>query len=211
MRQQGHQVDTLSSADAPYFASGDVRLSALGGRLLRRARKIARRYDLVNIHGPTPTISDVSLLLLRAIRRHGGPRILYTHHWTLEFDEGLLAGLDGPYMTAHQLLARLADHIVVTSEAYADLFNGNGHPPVSVVPWGVDPSRFQPAVPPAMTAPRPLRVLFVGQLRPYKGAAVAIDAVAAPAGPRPHASSGAVPRRRRSAAGWPRAAPATSA
>ena len=139
MREQGHEVDTLSSADAPYFRSGEVRLSALGGRLLRLARKIARRYDLVNIHGPTPTISDVSLMLLRAIRRHGGPRILYTHHWTLEFDEGLLAGLDGPYMAAHQLLARLADHIVVTSEAYADLFNGdNCHPPVSVVPWGVD-------------------------------------------------------------------------
>ena len=113
LREQGHEVDTLSSADAPYFSSGEVRLSALGGRLLRLARKIGRRYDLVNVHGPIPTISDVSLMLLWAIRRHGGPRILYTHHWTLEFDEGLLAGLDGAYMAAHQRLARLADHVVV--------------------------------------------------------------------------------------------------
>src|SRR5436190_22894833 len=87
LRERGHQVDALSSADAAYFSSGNVRLSALGGRLLRRARKIARRYDVVNIHGPTPTISDASLLILGAIRRRGGPRIVYTHHWTLEFEE----------------------------------------------------------------------------------------------------------------------------
>jgi glycosyltransferase involved in cell wall biosynthesis len=178
LREQGHQVDTLSSADAPYFRSGEVRLSALGGRLLRLARKIARHYDLVNIHGPVPTISDVSLIVLSAIRRRGGPRILYTHHSTLEFERGLLAGLDGPYMSAHQLLARLADHVVVESDAYADLFNGNDHPPVSVVPCGVDSSRFRPEAPTRYDGTRPLRVLLVGQLRPYKGAMVAIDAVA---------------------------------
>lgn len=178
LRGAGHQVDTLSSADAAYFSSGNVRLSALGGRLLRRARTIARRYDVVNIHGPTPTISDASLLILGAIRSRGKPRIIYTHHWTLEFEEGLLAGIDGPYMTAHQLLACLADHVVVTSEAYAELFTGNRHPPVSVVPWGVDPGRFQPAGPSGYDGSEALRVLFVGQLRPYKGAAVAIEAVA---------------------------------
>jgi glycosyltransferase involved in cell wall biosynthesis len=180
LRKRGHQVDTLSSADAPYFRSGEVRLSALGGRLSRLAPKIRSRYDLVNVHGPVPTISDVSLLLLRAIRRHGRPPILYTHHWTLEFDEGLLAGLDGPYMTAHQLLVRLADHIAVESEAYADLFDGHGdhYPPVSVVPCGVDFDRFRSSGPTGYDGRKPLRVLFVGQLRPYKGAAVAIDAVA---------------------------------
>jgi glycosyltransferase involved in cell wall biosynthesis len=177
LRSHGHEVDTLSSADAPYFSSGDVRLSALGGRLLRSARKIADRYDLVNVHGPTPTISDVSLMLLWAIRRRGGPRVLYTHHWTLEFDSGPLAGLDGAYMAAHQRVARLADQVIVTSEAYADLFDGDGGPPVSVVPWGVDPARFQPAAPSGYDGSEPLRALFVGQLRRYKGAAVAIDAV----------------------------------
>ena len=167
----------LSSADAPYFSSGDVRLSALGVRLLRLARTIARRYDIVNIHGPTPTISDVSLMLLSAIRRYRGPRVLYTHHWTLEFNEGPLAGLDALYMAAHQRLARLADHIVVTSETYADMLNDNFRSPVSVVPWGVDPGRFQPVAPTGYDGSEALRALFVGQLRRYKGAAVAIDAV----------------------------------
>ena len=178
LRQLGQEVDILSSADAPYFSSGDVRLSALGGRLLRLARKIARRYDLVNVHGPTPTISDVSLMLLWAIRRQSGPPVLYTHHWTLEIDGGTLAWLDGAYMAAHQRLARLADHVVVTSDAYADLFNGDRGPSVSVVPWGVDFGRFQPAAPSGYDGSKALRVLFVGQLRRYKGAAVAIDAVA---------------------------------
>ena len=109
---------------------------------------------------------------------HGKPRVLYTHHSTLEFDTGLLASLGGAYTAAHRLLARLADHVVVTSEAYADAFGHDHDPPVSVVPWGVDAGRFQPATPSGYDGTRPLRVLFVGQLRPYKGAAVAIDAVA---------------------------------
>jgi glycosyltransferase involved in cell wall biosynthesis len=178
LREHGHEVHVLSSGDAPYFVSGEVRLSALSGRLLRLAPAIADQYDLVNVHGPVPTISDFSLTLLRAIRRRGGPRLLYTHHSTLEFDGGVLAGLGSAYTAAHRLLARLADHVVVTSEAYADLFGENGNCPVSVVPWGVDLERFQPAAPTGYDGERPLRVLLVGQLRPYKGGAVAIDAAA---------------------------------
>lgn len=177
LRRRGHEVDTLSGADAPGFRSGEVRLSTLGFKLLRLAPKI-RRYDVVNVHGPVPTISDVALVLLWAIRLLGGPRILYTHHWTLEFDEGLLAVLDGPYMAAHQLLVRLADRVVVESEGYAELFDGDEFPPVSVAPCGVDSDRFRGDGPTGYDGAEPLRVLFVGQLRPYKGAAVAIDAVA---------------------------------
>jgi glycosyltransferase involved in cell wall biosynthesis len=154
-----------------------VRLSALGGKLLRLAPGIGRRYDLINIHGPVPTISDVSLLLLGAFRRNGKPVIVYTHHWTLEFEGGLLAGLDGPYMAIHHRLARVADHVVVESEEYANLFDGDKHAPVSVVHCGVDSHRFRSDGPTGYDGSRPLRVLFVGQLRRYKGVAVAIDAV----------------------------------
>ena len=178
LRGYGHEVDTLSRADAPYLVAGEARLSALGGKLLRLAPEIARRYDLVNVHGPVPTISEFSLTLLRAIRRRRGPRVIYTHHSTLEFDGGLISGLGSAYTAAHRLLARLSDHVVVTSDAYADLFWGDGRPPVSVVPWGVDVERFEPAAPSGYDGLRALRVLFVGQLRPYKGGAVAIDAVA---------------------------------
>ena len=178
LRGYGHEIDTLSRADAPSFIAGEARLSGLGGRLLRLAPEIAERYDLVNVHGPVPTISDFSLTLLRAVRRHGRPRVLYTHHSTLEFERGLISGLGSAYTAAHRLLARLADHVVVTSEAYANLFWGDGRPPISVVPWGVDIDRFKPAAPSGYDGARALRVLFVGQLRPYKGAAVAIDAVA---------------------------------
>jgi glycosyltransferase involved in cell wall biosynthesis len=178
LREQGHEVDTLSSSDAPYLVAGEIRLSGLSGRLLRFAPEIARRYDLVNVHGPVPTISDFSLALLGIIRRHGRPRVLYTHHSTLEFDGGLLSGLGSAYTAGHRVLARQADHVVVTSETYADLFGEGGDPPVSVVPWGVDLDRFEPAATSGYDGLRPLRVLLVGQLRPYKGCAVAIDAVA---------------------------------
>jgi glycosyltransferase involved in cell wall biosynthesis len=178
LRAYGHEVDVLSSADGPYFVAGEVRLSGLSGRLLRLAPEITGHYDLVNVHGPVPTISDFSLALLRAIRRRGGPRVLYTHHSTLEFDGGVLAGLGSAYTAAHRLLARLADHVVVTSEAYADLLGEYDDRPISVVSWGVDVDRFRPASPTGYDGARPLRVLLVGQLRPYKGGAVAIDAVA---------------------------------
>ena len=178
LRGYGHEVDVISSADAPYFASGQVRLSGLSGRLMRLAPTIAREYDLVNVHGPVPTISDFSLTLLRTLRRKSSPRVLYTHHSTLEFDGGVLAGLGSAYTAAHSHLARLADHVVVTSASYADLLGENGDRPVSVVPWGVDAERFQSAAPTDYDGKRPLRVLLVGQLRRYKGGAVAIDAVA---------------------------------
>ena len=71
LRGYGHEVDILSGADAPYFVSGQVRLSGLGGRLLRLGPDIAGHYDLVNVHGPVPTISDC---LACAPAGHPSPR-----------------------------------------------------------------------------------------------------------------------------------------
>ena len=131
LRQRGHEVDTLTSADGPYLVIREVRLWARS-QAAGLAHEIAGLYDVVNIHGPVPTISDVSLGLLRAIRSHGRPRVLYTHHSTLEFDTGLLASLGSAYTAAHRVLAQLADHVVVTSAAYADAF---GHDTIRRFRW----------------------------------------------------------------------------
>ncbi len=146
---------------------------------LRLAPEIAGLYDLVNVHGPVPTISDFSLGLLRAIRRQGRPRVLYTHHSTLEFDEGLLAGLGSAY-TAPPIACWPASRITSSSPARRTP-TCSATTTIARSRWcrgASTSSRFQPAAPTGYDGTRPLRVLFVGQLRPYKGAAVAIDAVA---------------------------------
>ena len=51
LRQHGHEVDTLSSADGPYLVFREVRLSALGGRLLRLAHEIRVQLCLINYPG----------------------------------------------------------------------------------------------------------------------------------------------------------------
>jgi rhamnosyl/mannosyltransferase len=63
---------------------------------------------------------------------------------------------------------------VTTSRYYADLLCAAGGRPVWVVPWGVDvrPKRLR-----RRGGLRPLSVLFVGQMRPYKGVESLLSAV----------------------------------
>jgi rhamnosyl/mannosyltransferase len=127
-------------------------------------------YDVVNLHGPVPTMSDVVLLLAGA--RRGTP-ILYTHHSALAVRGA--ETLSRVYNRLHRILSGRADRILTTSEHYAEEERRAGGPAVEVVPWGVDvrPQPLRPVVDGA-----PLRVLFVGQMRPYKGLEWLIPAVA---------------------------------
>ena len=115
LRQRGHEVDTLTSADGPYLVIREVRLSGLGARLLGLAHEIAGSMTWSTFTGrflPSPTSR------WGYCGRSGAmTRVLYTHHSTLEFDAGLLASLGSAYTAAHRVLAQLADHVVVTSEA----------------------------------------------------------------------------------------------
>jgi rhamnosyl/mannosyltransferase len=131
---------------------------------------LLEQYDVVNLHGPVPTMSDVVLLLAGA--RRGTP-ILYTHHSALAVRGAETASR--VYNRLHRVLSGRADRILTTSEHYAEEERRAGGPPVEVVPWGVD-VRPRPLRPHRDGAP--LRVLFVGQMRPYKGLEWLIPAVA---------------------------------
>jgi rhamnosyl/mannosyltransferase len=179
LRILGHDVETLSAADSRlYFARGDVRLSGIALRLPALAGRL-EDFDVVNVHGPAPMISDSFLLALSSIPRARRPLLVYTHHFTIELSQRWMQPMLRSYEVLTKRLARRADHVVVTSRSYADLIQA-GQPDleVSVVPWTVDVRRSCVKGRETYTADRDLRVLYVGQLREYKGAHVAVGAVA---------------------------------
>lgn len=170
LRAAGHRVDIISSANIPRMELGEVRLSSMVWRGFGQVYQRLHEYDVIHVHGPTPTFSDTALLLAALGRRRGGPAIVYTHHCEIELPGKEL--LCAPYNIMHRLLARLADHVVVSTPGYADSFAAFvPKAQVSVIPWGVNIT--------APVAPKPagLNVLFVGQLRPYKGLDVLLRAM----------------------------------
>ncbi|MFM8843895.1 MAG: glycosyltransferase, partial [Actinomycetota bacterium] len=57
LARRGHQVSVWSSADSPGLRWDRLRVSSLGLTLRKRLRQNGP-FDIVNIHGPAPTISD---------------------------------------------------------------------------------------------------------------------------------------------------------
>lgn len=169
LRDRGHRVDVLSSVQIPRLVLGEYRFSALIAYWRHVSRMLAD-YDVVNLHGPVPTMSDVVLLLAGA--RRSVP-IVYTHHSALSVRGA--ETLSRIYNAMHRFLSARADAIITSSDAYAEEQRRIDGPPVETIPWGVDlrPMPLRPVAP-----ERPLRVLFVGQMRPYKGLDWLIPAVA---------------------------------
>jgi rhamnosyl/mannosyltransferase len=171
LQARGHHVDVLSSAQVPRLVFGEIRLSSLAARWPAVARCL-RDYDVVNLHGPVPTMSDAFLLLSRLLRGARCP-IVYTHHSALEISGA--ERLCALYNRLHRALSEQVALTVTTSHYYAELLGRADGRPVWVVPWGVDvrpePHRRRGGL-------RPLRVLFVGQMRPYKGVESLLSAVA---------------------------------
>ncbi|HLG72543.1 MAG TPA: glycosyltransferase [Chloroflexota bacterium] len=169
MEQAGFDVEVLSLSDVPRVCLGEVRISSMLWRGSRQLLSRATSRDIVHIHGPVPTFSDLSLLFTALGRRtkrgvNRRPLIVYTHHSEIDLPGyGPLCAL---YNRSHKLLARLADEVIVTTPAYAkEVSQYVPSERVSVVPWGTDEQQ----APPEFRKRDRFTVLFVGQIRPYKG------------------------------------------
>jgi rhamnosyl/mannosyltransferase len=182
-RAAGHQVEVLERRQVGEGALGEVRLSALALAWPRVAKRLDG-CDLVHVHGPAPAFADVFLLACALRRRH--PPLLYSHNFEVHFP-GPFVILGRLYERAvFRLAARVAQRIVVSTEQFRRRLPD---PSVAVVvPWGCDHRAVAPRSANGSAAtesqsdgstpcPPELKVLFVGQMRPYKGLPVLIQAL----------------------------------
>jgi len=150
---RGHEVDCF----APSHVLAELKISAV-------ALRDYGQYDVVHINGPTPFLSD-AICLNPTVRR-----LVLTYH---SDNEWLSPALAHSYKAVHRLLHNRTDRVVVSTQSYADAYGS--HPGrVRVVPFPGPAWAARPDV--LRGKPREFTVLFVGQLRPYKGVPVLLEA-----------------------------------
>jgi len=172
LTQYGFEIDTLSANEVKRLSFKEFRISSLGLKWPTIQAKLDQ-YDIIHVHGAVPSFSDIGLLLGRiggrVARRNSA--LVYTHHCDIDIE-----GLDGPvglYNSFHRKLIGLADHVVASTPTYAmqlEEFIEPGR--LSAVRFGVRADEFYAPI----NKPSRLNVLFVGQLRPYKGVNVLLRA-----------------------------------
>ena len=170
---RGHHVSVLSSVQIPRLAVGELRLSSFVAYWPRIAREL-RQFDVVNVHGPVPTMSDAFLRLSDRLPPNARPAIVYTHHSPIDIRG--VNRISARYNKLHESLALRADRIVASSRHYANQHRSRYGPLVRAIPWGVDVRASSPSR--VRHPSEELRVLFVGQMRSYKGVETLLTAAA---------------------------------
>lgn len=167
------------TSDRDSFAPNDRRASVrprnnYGHSRLSSAGCADRDLDVVNVHGPVPTMSDAFLRLSNLLPSHARPATVYTHHSPIDIPG--VGRMSARYNKLHESLALRADRIVTSGQYYATRQRSRYGPLVRAIPWGVDTRTSSQAFVPRSASK--LRVLFVGQMRPYKGVETLLAAVA---------------------------------
>ena len=110
---------------------------------------------------------------LRGLGRNR-PKLVFTYHAPIYLHQWWLRPAIWAYNSLQKYLASLADHVVVSTPSYANQLRD--HVPagrLSVVPWGVDYSQYYAP----LQKKEPFTVVYLGQIRPYKGLPVLLKAV----------------------------------
>jgi glycosyltransferase involved in cell wall biosynthesis len=168
-----HRVTVLSSPHIRRVAFGEWRLSSFVAHWPRIVREL-RHFDVVNVHGPVPAMSDAFLWLSSRLPPYNRPAIVYTHHSPIDIPG--TTRISSVYNKLHLALAQRADRIVASSPHHARQHRSRYGPVVRAIPWGADlqvslPVRLRPAH-------GELNVLFAGQMRPDKGVETLLAAAA---------------------------------
>ena len=178
-RAHGHDVEVLTGGQGCGRIARIAYLTSYGRSRIRDA------WDIIQIVGPTPFFTEATV---RASTRNGSPIV-----YTVNALPGLATYFRFPGVTAvdslyeHSVLrgalAR-ASHLVFNTEEFARYFGTMGRP-YSVIPYGIsecdlaqDEQGHLAWQEPPPREPGRFRVLFVGQLRAYKGIETLIAAIA---------------------------------
>lgn len=155
LERSGHLVDVTS----PTFKARELKFSAIP------FRSYSSKYDLVHLHGPTPFLSDLTLIT------NAKSRIVYTHHAEVSW---ISESLSSAYRSLHRFLAKRARRVIVHSRDYLRLFNGQNVTMVRLP----SPMRLPSKKIRIDEKLKDFTVLYVGQFRPFKGTEVLIKAAA---------------------------------
>lgn len=166
LQERGHHTDVMAYPEVGRLVFGEVRLSSLIFKLPHLLRRM-NEYDVVHIHGTTPTISDLSLLLISFC--HPRPLVIYTHHVDLDFQAARF--LNGIYNFVHHQLSARADATIAATSDTLNLLGTirKGY----VIPYGIDLAQFRSEG----AKDEQFTVLFIGQFRPWKGVDVLLRAM----------------------------------
>ena len=137
---------------------------------------LTREYDVVHVNGLNPTISDLAILFAKLRRK---PVVLTYHNDAATSKWGRLGNLAGlVYGLFGVLVVDLADVVVCSTRSYAQTSIVLKHhmDKLKIVPLGVNAPPEGSAGPPDHPE-RPERLLFVGQLKDYKGVHILLDAL----------------------------------
>jgi glycosyltransferase involved in cell wall biosynthesis len=158
----GHEVDILSAQDCFFKTVGELKLVIGTGRI---GRSLNGTYDIVHIHGHTPTFSDRLFLSSKL----SGKKLAYTMHCPANYFLKPIAKIYNGIV--NNFMLQFADAIIVTTKSYYDRINTSKKK--YLIPWGVDHDKFYGERKPHDE----YRLLFVGQMRPYKGIKILLQAV----------------------------------
>ena len=172
----GHQVNVLAYPEVRRVVVGEIRLSSFVFKLPQLFRHL-NEYDIIHVHGTTPTISDVVLLFLQLVRLRGScPLVIYTHH--VDLDLGPAGILNNIYNYLHHQLSSWSDAVITSTQDNLKLLNGSSRG--AVIPLGIDLEQFSTTG----QKDEQFTVLFIGQFRPWKGIRVLLHAMSQVSGAR---------------------------
>jgi len=162
LTKMGHEVEVLSAQDCHLKLIGEIKLVINTSKIKNFLKD---DYDIIHVHGHTPLFSDRLFLGSKLL----GKKVVYTLHCLVNYYLKPVSTLYNAIL--NNLILKIADAVIVTSKSYYNMLYKFTRK--YLVSWGVDYDKFSGVRVPHDT----YRLLFVGQMRPYKGLKVLLDAV----------------------------------
>lgn len=134
-------------------------------------------YDVLHVHGMTPSVTEVAILFAKLRRK----RVVLTYHNDAQSTfQGMMGAMAGAIYSKLVIpVIGMVDHVISTTHSYAATSPVLRYlmRAVTVIPWGTDLARPRDGQDEQVKKEQK-RVLFVGQLKEYKGVHVLLDSLA---------------------------------